>query len=85
MKEAEIMVEDKVKEILAKLFGLNIATLSDHTSPDNVEKWDSLGHLNLIMELERVFNIHILPEDITKMTSLKAIKDIISKKYLATI
>ena len=37
-------------------------------------KWDSLNHLNLIVELEDEFNVSFEPEDIAEMKSLDIIE-----------
>ena len=36
---------------------------------DEVEEWDSLSHIKLVMELESVFGIEIEPDSITKLYS----------------
>jgi acyl carrier protein len=49
------------------------ADVNEQTSQQDIEKWDSLGHLNLIVALEEEFDIVFEPEDIAKMTSVQAI------------
>lgn len=46
----------------------------------NDMKWDSVGHMMLITELEEIFGIEILPEDILEFDSFENGKKII-KKY----
>ena len=42
-------------------------------SQKNCEKWDSLAHLNLIVELESEFGVTFEPEDIGEMTSFEGV------------
>ena len=36
-------------------------------SKKNCEKWDSMNHLNLVVELEMEFGISLEPEEIARM------------------
>lgn len=65
-------MEEKVLEILKNLFELD--TVDENCSQENCEKWDSMGQLNLVVELEDTFNISLEPEEIS---SIKCYKDII--------
>ena len=47
---------------------------------DNCEAWDSLRHLNLIAELEDVFNVEFEPEEIAEMKSFSAIHRAVKSK-----
>ena len=37
----------EVRQAVADVFGLDTASVSDASSPENVPAWDSIGHLNL--------------------------------------
>jgi acyl carrier protein len=64
-------LKDKIIAVLQNVFELE--QVDENTSQQNIEKWDSLGHLNLIIALEEEFNISFEPEDIVKMTSVHMI------------
>lgn len=49
-------------------------------SQDSCENWDSLRHLNLMLELEEEFNIEFEPEEIAEMKSFDKINEIIERK-----
>lgn len=76
-------MKNKIKEALAKIFMTNIGNISDHISQSNFEKWDSMQHLMLIVELENKFDIYFEPEEITKMVDIESIVNVISKKVNA--
>lgn len=65
-------MEEKVLEILKNLFELD--TVDETCSQENCEKWDSMGQLNLVAELEMEFDISLEPEEIGEM---KCFDDII--------
>lgn len=46
----------------------------------NCEKWDSMNHLNLVIELEDTFEVEFEPNEISLMKSFSDIKNIIANK-----
>ena len=71
-------MEEKVLEILKNLFELN--TVDETCSQQTCEKWDSMGQLNLIVELESEFDISFEPEEINQMKSFSDIIRILKTK-----
>lgn len=65
-------MEEKVLEILKNVFELE--TVDTTCSQTTCEKWDSMGQLNLVVELENEFDITLEPEEIGEM---KCYNDII--------
>lgn len=71
-------MEDRIIEIMKDVF--NTEHITPATTQMNCEKWDSLRHLNLVIELENEYDIELEPEEISGMTSVKFIENIISRK-----
>jgi acyl carrier protein len=69
-------MEEKVLNILKEVLEDN--TIDSTCSQENCEKWDSLAHLNLTVELEDAFNISLEPEQIAEMKSVSDIVRVIS-------
>ena len=40
--------QDKLKQILASVFNITVEEITNDSSPDTIENWDSLNHLNLV-------------------------------------
>lgn len=66
-------MEKKLKQIMSQVFEVPIEEITENTSPDTVEKWDSLQHMNLILALEETFNVTFSSEEITEMLNYKLI------------
>ena len=49
--------EQKLKQIISSVFKVDISTINNETSPDSIESWDSLNHLNLVLALEEGFQV----------------------------
>ncbi len=48
-------------------------------SMGQLTQWDSLKHVELLTEIDEVFEIEIEPTDLWKMTSVNGILDVLSK------
>ncbi len=71
-------MEEKVLEILKNLFELD--TVDETCSQETCEKWDSMGVLNLVVELESEFDVSLEPEEIGEMKSFNDIIRILKAK-----
>ena len=58
----------------------NTDAIDTATDQHNCDKWDSLHHLNLIVELEDAFDMEFEPEEIAEMKSFEAVKKAIESK-----
>ena len=66
--------ESKLKKVLADVFKLEVEMVNDETSVDNVERWDSLNHLNLVLALELEFNVSFSEEQTIEIMNYPLIK-----------
>lgn len=71
-------MEEKVLEILKNVFELD--KVDETCSQSTCEKWDSLGQLNLVVELQAEFGVSLEPEEIGKMQSYKDVIEILKEK-----
>jgi acyl carrier protein len=73
------MIKQEIKKIMSKVFDLDIETISENATQKDIIKWDSLNHLNLVVEIEDYYDISIEPEDISEMLSIDQILIVINK------
>lgn len=71
-------MEEKVLEIVKRVFGLDAIDFS--SSQSTCEKWDSISHLDLVIELETEFGVSFEPEEIGEMKSVADIIRILKNK-----
>lgn len=74
------MLLERLLRIISIIMEVPIEELNKETSPDNIEKWDSLKHMNLILALEEEFNIAFSDEEIVEMLSVEIIVEILKEK-----
>jgi acyl carrier protein len=60
---------------LEKIFNIafGIDKIDNSMSIDNVDGWDSMAHVALIMELQKEFGISISPAEAVELTSVEKI------------
>ena len=54
-----------------------------NSSPDSIETWDSLRHLNLVLALEEEFGVQFTPEEIEQLLSVELIVILVDEKMKA--
>ena len=55
-------------------------TISRETKRDDLEAWDSINHLNLIVELEDKLKVSFTKDEIEKLDSVDELITILEKK-----
>lgn len=65
----------RLKSVLSNVLEIKEDTISDETSPDNVDTWDSLKGLMLVTELEEMFNIKLSMDEVSSVKCVKDIKE----------
>jgi acyl carrier protein len=64
-------MRDRLEKIFRESFG--VSRLDDAMSIDNVEGWDSMAHVGLILALQKEFNVSVSPVDAIELTTVKEI------------
>jgi len=74
---------DRVANVFHKVFQCDIDGFSPDATPENVPNWDSIGHMNLVAELETEFGRQFEIDDIMEMGSVGKILAILKAKGVA--
>lgn len=54
--------ELELKTIMSNVFEIPLTDINNESSPDNLEQWDSLKHMELVIEVENYFRVDF-PEE----------------------
>ena len=68
-------MRERVKEAMSAVFELPASEIPDDASPESVEGWDSLGQIQLVLELEMAFGVRLPAEQIPELVTLGAIEE----------
>ena len=73
------VITEKVTQIFYQLFSARTGSITLESSPDTVDGWDSLQHLNLILALEEEFGISLTEDQMVEMLSVGLIVEILAE------
>ncbi len=73
MTRAEVF--EKLNEVFREVFDDEDIVVSDATTANDIEAWDSLMHITLVSEVEDAFDIHFEMKDVTKMKNVGEMAD----------
>ena len=73
-------IEARIKEVMSAVFDVDADTINEESSQDNIEAWDSIKTLDLIVSLEEEFGVTIPLEEVGNMVNFKYIKLIIEEQ-----
>lgn len=63
----------RVFNLIANVLSVSADTITIDSSPDTVEKWDSLKHMNIIIALEQEFNVQFDEEQLAYLENVELI------------
>lgn len=74
-------IEKQVKEVFADLFEMDEEEVHNTDTMEDIDDWDSLMHIQLMLALEKEFSIKFSTQQIMEMKSVANIIQIISSKF----
>lgn len=76
-------IKQSLTDIFCEVFDEDDIVLSDELSANDVDGWDSLTHMNLIITIEVRFNIKFSPRELTSFKNVGDLMASISNKVAA--
>ena len=71
---------DEIRDVMSGILHVPVGDIGPETSQADLETWDSVEHLNLMLAIEERFGISLEVEDLTRMTSVPAIMEVLGEK-----
>ena len=81
MSREEVFV--KLNEVFQDVFDDDTITVTDKTTADDIEEWDSLEHINLIAAVEQEFGMKFNMGQVVSMKNVGEMADIIMQQITA--
>jgi acyl carrier protein len=73
----------KVQEAFNAAFDVDPQSIGIDTQPNDIEAWDSLGHVSLVSSLESVFGLSFDVDEAMEMENVQQIVRIVQSKACA--
>lgn len=71
--------KSQIIKVMSAVFEVPVENITDSSSIDSIESWDSVKHLNLILALEEEFDISIPDEEVGNLMNYKLIEMIVNE------
>ena len=66
-------VFENLQEIMATALELPSDAIREDSTMDEIEEWDSLGHVHIMVALEQAFDLYMDVDDFAELDSVPAI------------
>ncbi len=73
-------IETQLLQLASDCFKVDMSDISLDTSEEEIQEWDSLGHLSLVAEVEQTFAIQMTPAEVINTKTLRDIFVICNEK-----
>ena len=73
-------VYERLNKVFREILDDDTIELHDETVSDDVDGWDSLEHINLIVAVEKKFNMKFTMGEVTGMKNVGEMADIIAER-----
>lgn len=73
-------LKKRMQEIFRDVFDNDNIILTDSTSSDDIEEWDSLGHIQLIKTIEKKLNVKLTAKEIRSWEDVGEMLDCLLNK-----
>jgi acyl carrier protein len=70
-------MDERIKAVMANVFNVAMADLNDNSSPEQIDTWDSLTHMNLMVALEEEFEVKFDDDHILQINDFGSICDVL--------
>lgn len=74
------LVTKKLEEIFRDIFDNDELSINENSSPENIEEWDSLAHVNIIVATEKCFGIKFTMKEVFEIKDVSHIVSMILNK-----
>ena len=74
------MISEQLTKVFREVFADDTISLNEQTTADQIEGWDSMSHINLIIAIEITFGIEFTNEEIRSFNNVGDMQRCINEK-----
>jgi acyl carrier protein len=72
----------RLVSVVGEVLGCDPATLQEEAPLREMDNWDSLRHMSLVLAVERTWNLRLTPAEIARMRSVAEIRSVLTSRTL---
>lgn len=76
------IIKEQLETIYREVFDNDEIVLKEEMTANDIEEWDSLTHLRLIMQVEKTFKVKFTTSEMKKMNNVGVLIDFVLKKII---
>ncbi len=73
----------KLIEIVATLLETDASSIDNNSSPETIEHWDSMNHLNICVAVEQEFGIQLQTDEMATIQNVGDLVTMLNRKNVA--
>lgn len=77
---SEIEIKDKLQQIFREVFDDDQLKISRETCAEDIEDWDSLAQINLVVAAEKLFGVKFSLAELSQLEDVGDMLDLIKSK-----
>lgn len=71
---------EKLEYLFARVLCEPVNKIDDKSSPRSLRGWDSMRHVELVLEIERAYHVSFTTAEIVALTSFGRVREMLVKK-----
>ena len=75
-------IQENLQEIFRKVFNEPSLIIDKEMNANDVDSWDSLSHMEMITNVEEVFNVKFKLKDLVKLKNVGDLERLIEEKLV---
>lgn len=73
-------LDEKIVDLLSVVFDVEREQINEQSNVDNLEKWDSINHMHLVVALEEEFGVEFEDDEAVSLISFELIRSYLKEK-----
>ena len=73
-------IKEKLQSVFIDVFDDEDLTISNSTNSDDIEEWDSLNHIALVLSIEKCFNIRFMTGEVQSLKDVGEMIQLLEEK-----
>ena len=73
-------IKEKLQSVFVDVFDDEDLRISNSTNSDDIEEWDSLNHIALVLSIEKCFNIRFMTGEVLSLKDVGEMIQLLEEK-----
>ena len=73
-------IKEKLQSVFVDVFDDEDLTIRNSTNSDDIEEWDSLNHIALVLSIEKCFNIRFMTGEVQSLKDVGEMIQLLEEK-----